>query len=49
MPKAIESHWRPVVLGLALLVLYLYVTRSKTTKIIGTVDASGEGMTVNGQ
>ena len=49
MPKVVENHWRPVVVALALLVIYLYFTRSKTTKIIGTVDASGDGMSVNGE
>ncbi len=46
-PKFIEAHWRPIMVVLAVLVIYAFATR-KTTRTIGTVDASGEGMTVNG-
>ena len=47
VPKAIESHWQPIMLALVVLVIYLAVTRT-TKRVIGTVDVSGDGMTVNG-
>lgn len=46
-PAILVSHWRLVMGVLAVVIVYLILTR-KTVKVIGTVDASGQGMTVNG-
>ena len=44
--NTLGKHWR-LALGVAVgLALYFYFTR---TKVIGTVDATGDGMTVNGK
>ena len=41
----VQNHWKTVTAILVVAILYLYFTR---TKVIGTVDVSGGGMTVNG-
>lgn len=46
-PEFVSKHYRGLLIVAAVVIVYLVVTR-KTTKVIGTVDASGEGMTVNG-
>jgi len=46
-PAFVTNHYRGLLIVAAVLIVVLLVTR-KTTKVIGTVDASGEGMTVNG-
>lgn len=46
-PAFVTKHYRGLLLGAAVLIVYLVVTR-KTTKVIGTVDASGEGMILEG-
>ena len=43
--KQKSSHWKMLAVVATVLAIYFYVTRTKT---IGTVDASGDGMTVNG-
>lgn len=43
--KRIEKHWKLVTLAALAMAVYFFATRKK---VIGTVDASGDGMTVNG-
>ena len=46
MPNIIKRHW-PWALGLAVgVAIYLYVTR---VRVLGVVDASGDGMEINGK
>jgi len=46
-PAFVTKHYRALLIGAAVLILYLLFTR-KTTKVIGTVDASGGGMILEG-
>ncbi len=42
-----QKHWKWITLAALALAIYFWATRKKTV-MIGTVDISGEGMTVNG-
>lgn len=46
-PEFVTKHYRGLLLAAVVLIAYLWWTR-KTTKVVGIVDASGQGMTVNG-
>jgi hypothetical protein len=46
-PEFVTKHYRALLVVAVVVILYLAFTRS-TTKVIGTVDASGQGMSVNG-
>jgi hypothetical protein len=48
MLSRVQKHWKWIVLVALALAIYFWATRKTVTKVIGTVDVNGEGMTVNG-
>jgi hypothetical protein len=46
-PEILQRHWR-LALGLAAAVILCLLWTREAVKVIGTVDVSGQDMTVNG-
>lgn len=46
-PEFVTKHYRALLVVAVALILWLWWTR-RTVKVVGVVDASGQGMTVNG-